>query len=40
MWGGEYHAHQVTFSNSIARQNIAIVGAMLIAGGISMILLF
>jgi len=40
MWGHEYHAHQVTFSNSIARQNIAIVGAMLIAGGISMILLF
>jgi hypothetical protein len=39
MWGHEYHAHQVTFSNSIARQNITIVGAVLVAGGVGLILL-
>jgi len=40
MWGGNYHAHQVTFSNSIERQNIAIVGAVLLAGGLGLVLLF
>lgn len=39
MWAGEYHAHQVTFSNSIARQNIIVVGAMLVAGGLGLIVL-
>ena len=40
MWAHEYHAHQVTFSNSVARQNIAVVGAVFLAGGIGMIILF
>lgn len=40
MWGREYHAHQVTFNNSIARQNITVVGAVLLVGGLGMILLF
>ncbi|HYJ91292.1 MAG TPA: hypothetical protein VEV84_08290 [Pyrinomonadaceae bacterium] len=40
MWANEYNGHHMAFTTSIVRQNIAIVGAILLAGGLALIVLF
>ena len=40
MWESDSIAHSIRFNNSIARQNIAVVGALCMVAGFVMAILF